>query len=437
MVAETVRITPSDKVAEEWSPPLMEVSCVFILQNLSNKSLDLVVGFPFESDFGDSYRAIGEEEVLEMLREQNWKPGAKTEPLEGMNFRAEVDGKPVPVEFKEGAPSPDDRLLYWPIIATWKMSFKPGQALRLVNTYTTGWDYIGSDFGMTDSLTYITRTGALWAKSIGSALIEITVPPGLPGPEFSDTMSAFWDYTPGARVQGRTLTWEFSDWEPGEDIRVSVEHRDNFTVNESLAYAMGCCGLDSICRRLDWRQGYIYASFLSFLAEQYVPVMPPSLSLKVLRNLPFALAGHEFSDPVLMEIFPWGTKKVSWDDLSPKERDRVNLVKGLEKGVEANRKKADEAGYTRFLPMFALKTGWDESDISLYEGDPGAERAYLVLLENLEAAVAGKAIKDEDVAAFYELTGWYVKGEKSAYAARIKPVPAKDVTEYEVRKGYR
>ena len=431
MVAETVLVAPLEKPSPVnwWYPPLMEVHCVFILQNLSDKPVEITVGFPFEKEFGDFYRTVEDEEILEMVKE-NWKPGDTVSVPEGFGFTAEVDGKGVPVQFKKGAPNPRDKLLYWPIIATWKMSFGPGQKKRLVNTYTTGWDGIGGFDGIKDSIKYITRSGALWAGSIGEAIISITVPDEMFSPCFSDTLCAVWNFSVVPETDGRTFTWVYRDWEPDEDISLSVSY---YRPVDALVELYVCGEPDNLVSRLDWRKDALYPGFLDILCENYMPLAPPGLSLRILRNLPFAAEGHGFNDPALSQIFPSGDRKLSLDDLSPQDRKKVEVVKSLEEELARARAVSDSLGYTAFLPLFALRRRWDKKDLALYQKDPELQQKYLFLLENLEAAVAGTKFKDPGLDAFFRLTGWYVPGKVSAYGKLIKPIPAKEVIQY--RKG--
>ena len=431
MVAETVLITPSAQPSSPDDKPwdLMDVRCVFILENITKEPLEITVGFPFESEFGDFYRTIEDEEILEMVKKE-WNPGEEVEPPESLRFRAEVNGKTIPVEFKKGAANPQEKLLYWPIIATWKMRFAPGERVRLVNAYTTGWDGIGSYRGIVDSITYITRSGALWAGDIGSAVISITVPEALPLPCFSDTLCAAWDFSGLPEIRGRTLTWTYRDWEPSEDISLRIWY---YNPEDAILEAYIFGEPDSLISRLDWRKDALYSSFLDVLSQADALLIPPQVSLRVLRNLPFAAHGHQFSDPFLSDIFPWGDRKVSLGDLSPQDRKRVDLARSLEEELALARRVSDSLGYTPFLPMFALKTSWSKGDLALFHGDPESESKYLFLLENLGAAVAGERFKDKGLDAFFRLTGWYIPGKASAYGKLIKPIPAREVNEY--RRG--
>ncbi|MGC8894069.1 MAG: hypothetical protein ACP5QG_04395 [candidate division WOR-3 bacterium] len=107
MVAETARITPSEKSIEWYY--LMDVQCV---------------------------------------------------------FRAGVEGKPVPVKFKNAEASPQDKLLYWPIIATWNMSFDPGEKKRPINTGPGGMAYRETPDKVV--ITYWLEPGALRPREQGS-----------------------------------------------------------------------------------------------------------------------------------------------------------------------------------------------------------------------------------------------------------------------------
>ena len=130
MEAESVSIVPTGNMIY-YNAPEMMVTCVFYLRNLIDQPLDVSVGFPFE----DSIVA-------------DW-----------IQFRALTDDEEYDITYERGLVNRD---IFWPLIACWDMHFEPGETLRLVNTYYTGWNYFWYDHFMA-SFTYIVRSGALWA----------------------------------------------------------------------------------------------------------------------------------------------------------------------------------------------------------------------------------------------------------------------------------
>lgn len=182
MVAETIRVQPR----EEW----WDVQCIFVLKNTGERK-DVQVGFPDQT---------------------GWEPGAELKNGTIRNFRCFVDGKEVTVEHKKGIQNPLNPELQYPFAYVWKMYFKKGQKRIVKNTYTFGGLHIA---GGDEVLTYVLKTGALWKDKIQEA--DIIFDLGQHDPGFATSIKPL-----GYRIEGHKLYWTFKDFEPKEDLEISL-----------------------------------------------------------------------------------------------------------------------------------------------------------------------------------------------------------------------
>jgi hypothetical protein len=182
MVAETIRVQPGEN---RW-----DAECIFVLRN-TGKEMEVQVGFPDQT---------------------GWEPEA--EPKNGTirNFRCYVDGREITVEHKKGIGNPLNPELQYPFAYVWKMHFKKGQKRIVKNTYTFGGLHIA---GGEEVLTYVLKTGALWKDKIQSA--DIIFDLGQRDPGFASSIKPS-----GYLTAGHKLHWVFKDFEPKDDIEISL-----------------------------------------------------------------------------------------------------------------------------------------------------------------------------------------------------------------------
>ncbi len=182
MVAETIRVQPGEN---RW-----DAQCIFVLRNTGEKT-EIQVGFPDQT---------------------GWEPEA--EPKNGTirNFRCFVDGREVTVEHKKGIQNPLNPELQYPFAYVWKVSFKKGQTRIVGNTYTFGGFHRANG---DEVLTYVLKTGALWKDKIREA--DIIFDLGQHDPEFASSIKPS-----GYLTVGHKLHWVFKDFEPKNDIEISL-----------------------------------------------------------------------------------------------------------------------------------------------------------------------------------------------------------------------
>lgn len=194
-----------------WGEPGL-ATCRYHLRNLGPRARRLEVAF-----------------YVETLEHGNEKPrfGARH------GFRVWQDGRELPVRVQ----AVDRRR--WAAVArarvdslpTWTMTIPAGGDSHLEMSYSVGWSGGGehaSHFGW--GLTYHARPAGLWAGVIERATFEVRLDDATladiaatrrwPGGRCAITASP-----PGFVSDGRTLRWAFADWDAGQDIRVSVDHR--------------------------------------------------------------------------------------------------------------------------------------------------------------------------------------------------------------------
>ncbi|HUV39103.1 MAG TPA: hypothetical protein VMY39_05785 [Planctomycetota bacterium] len=126
------------------------------------------------------------------------------------DFARTVDGKPVKVDKVPG------KEYSWAS----KIDFAPRQERRVRVTYTAFAESTGGNLG--GYWAYILQTGAHWKGKIGKAVIRVhfpeEMPPGGKGPFSFDAVNI----TPEEyRIDNRTAIWEFTDFEPSEDICIT------------------------------------------------------------------------------------------------------------------------------------------------------------------------------------------------------------------------
>lgn len=412
MTAETVLVSPTGGLIDGFLPE-MRVECVFHLLNRSDQAVNVTVGFPIDAIFGDSYTVFPDSMLVAMLdslhAHEGRKPwfltgpgdGADALPPEAMDFTASVNGSPVEVAFRACAYSQEEALIRDPIAAVWPMRFKPGESLRLVNTYTTSWSYFGGFSHSSWSLSYIVTTGSTWLDPIGTALIRFTIPESLPVPGISPEHAACWRWSGTPVVAGRTVTWSMRDWEPTENLVLTVTCQDLHDWNYE-----GAVDPVELSSMVTWE-----ADALLFTAGAYLKdllwgdPLPPGTVLQILKALlesDTAVAASSGAFYLAQpRAVPRGLQGEGWRE----------AVRGAEAALASDAALVRREGLEGFIPLlYLLRLSW--SDLDMYHGMPELEEKWLRLLLHLEAACSGDPIGDPGVQAAYRLTGWYNPGSR-------------------------
>jgi len=409
MAAESVSISPAEgphspyDLGWDWLP-MMDVRCVFYLVNLTDASQDVTVGFPLDARFGDAYTTMTDSMLVAMFdslyADEERKPWFETGPSEGsdasdlvppeLRFRAEVDGEPVDVFYRTCAWSLDDSMIWGPVMAVWRMSFAPGDTVRLVNSYRTSWDYSSGGPDAWYRMAYIVTTGANWSGTIGSAVITMEVPGILAVPQWNDTLVASWSWT-GAPVvdeASRTLVWEYRDWEPMENLELTIR-----TFGEG-GYWYETVDPFEMARMITWTGDSLLASAQAFITGRltWIDRLHALHLLHIVQDVHAVVEGVEPPHPEAMSYF----------DLSvaggalPSRLD-ASVIGEVERRIESDMATADETGYLRFLPMLILMNPRMPWDPDMYAAMPEVQERYHGLLQAL--AAAGKGLPTGDPAA--------------------------------------
>jgi len=426
MAAETVSIVPSEGLHQYFDSrgwlPMMEVRCTFELVNLTDEEQYISVGFPLDAKFGDSYTTFSDSMLVVMLDssyayEQNppwWKGNASSgvdasdRISDDLDFRTRVNGEEVPVYYRTCARSLEEDLIWQPVVAVWRMRFQPGETVILENTYNTSWDYYAGGPWGTYSVNYILTTGGTWQGSIGDALISLTLPDDLPEPGLSDTLAVYWDWTGSPEVHGREVTWHYTDLNPDENLRFSVntEQRVDFWENR--------LNVEEFYNAVRWTEEELLYTSYSYLSSSlsWQSRFDSVLQLRILETVPYLINGHAAPNDLPVHQFELPVQ----DGIAQLEEEHLQAleaVAAVRSSMEQNLDIVEQCGYLEFLPMFSNRYSWSSGDLDMFRGMSSREAEYLILLENLGAARRGERIMDLRVRAFYELTGWYHEGHES------------------------
>ena len=412
MEAESVSIVPTGNMIYDDTPE-MKVTCVFYLRNLTDQTLDVSVGFPFESFYGmHNYASRTDRHYDRVLEEMSGKEAGDV-PVDSMipdwfQFRAFTDSVEYGVTYERGNVNRDNRFIFWPLIACWNMHFQPGQAIRLVNTYNTGWNY-RSYANYTASLTYVVRSGALWAGRISDAVISITMPEEYPFFMLSDSVCAWVDWNGSPEVDGNRVTWHFTDWKPVEDLTITSS--GHLWVDER-GFDYGLHG-DDYCPFHEtelyshWTPEEIYPAALKVLncIESHLPA---ETIARLLENAVYGMSDMWSEKPhsYLSQVF-------SVNDHLPFDQEKLETARRLQRYFSECRTIMESAELDFLLPMTALRRDLDNVNLEMYCASPRNQAAYLILLENLEDAVQGRPIIDPALESLFWLTGWFLPGEVS------------------------
>jgi hypothetical protein len=296
------------------------------------------------------------------------------------------------------------------------MEFEPSETVRLVNTYYTCWDYISYREWKCHDFSYIARSGNYWNGSIGNAVIRLEVPDELPLPYIGRDHGAWWEWTGSPSVEGRTVTWSYSDWQPDQDLGVKVM-QSNFGAFE------GCQEFVFDPTPIVWTREGLVPSLKQTMGFRYhyPPMSNETMAAFAVAALS-ALSGREEpdrpryreTDPYLSYRFPGDrdayqsllimTGSQSFD------ASRLDLIDAWKEDLALYREAIMNSHFEELLPHLSNRRIWSHANLSMYSADPAAQLEYLLMLENLEPAQLGHPLRDPRIAALYELAGWYVEG---------------------------
>jgi len=391
MVAETVRI----KVKKETR---MEVEARFTFRNLSDRSVKVTMGFPFNENWGEMF----------WEEEESGGPNAK----DSLRFVSLVDGKEVKVRLRpdltesEKNPSWNKRFFF-----VWDVEFAPGQTRRLTTRYETDWDrWANVDGQFSYDLSYITTTGAAWAGRIGDAFISVEIPKRFPRPTWGDESIVYWKCSPGepsANPDSSRLVWHFTDWEPDADIHITIAGQEYSLYRYAMIEEICSLGVDRPLTEEDIR-------------KLFVPYgAPKRFGIRVLINTLYARAGHKFKDKdwdSAFKGFDWykPRKSLSLSDLPESYQKTVEAARRVDEEQKAIEEKVTHGPYGRFMNEFAVifyyPPYWnfgDENLARLLPLDREGKKVWLRLARNAFYARAGYDFEDPDLAEFFSVMPWY------------------------------
>lgn len=139
------------------------------------------------------------------------------------NLRVEIDGREVATEVRESAVHQDADAgpVNW---AVFPVTFRAGQPLEMVVSYTMNVLPYGKGYGAPLWVAYVLRTGAHWAGTIGRAEAVLAMDRPIRAEDIRSEENPFRITTPGWVLEDGALRWVWEDVEPDFDIHVVLEN---------------------------------------------------------------------------------------------------------------------------------------------------------------------------------------------------------------------
>lgn len=406
MVDEEVRVDAS--TAETFRYPYFsddqvpyQVFCRFHLKNLKPEKVDILMGFPFETQQG-----AGE-----------------------VQFKASLDGAGVQTVRQ-------DSISGYSFAYTWKVSLGPLQDKNVYCFYRAYWSAM-SGRGEEYSLSYITHTGGLWAGTIEKADFYIKLPeksaPGLTvGKEGTKVGFSVYPADYVWDTKQHEIVFHRTNWKP----KPRVENRRYYMgfPRESdddllLSYSRSVC--DSLEEFFSLKE--YEGDTRLYVPKDFDPPYTRDIGdreysegstewnsrrlryLTLLRSEILARHGQTFSEPSLKSVF----EKCAWyrprgeaptDVLKDTEKKNLQGIDEEMSGTQKNLK-AITVGYADLLPVFrsapyrGAEHLYQESDLIKYP-DEGKNKIYTMLLKNEIFARHGHFFKT-DLQKFFGSLPWY------------------------------
>ncbi|MEM1049422.1 MAG: YARHG domain-containing protein [Pseudomonadota bacterium] len=177
------------------------------------------------------------------------------------------------------------------------VTFAPGETVEIEHTYRHG---LSEHINGGEDLTYITRTGALWAGAIGSARFRIRLPfrPwGMVLGDWADSLSGFAASSDANGAQTE-LTFTRTEWEPAGDMRLAFG--PGLATLDTTALIAGCPA------PMDIFDSEVAPDSVDSAALQKAVSGLSDEKLRLCRNAVFARHGRAFKDASLNEFFYGG-----------------------------------------------------------------------------------------------------------------------------------
>ena len=420
MVAETVRVKAKKDTR-------MQVEARFTFKNLSDKSVKVTMGFPFNENWGEEF----------------WEEGSgKSTTRDSLRFVSLVDGKETKVRLKEDVtkneqnPSWNRRFFF-----VWDVEFTPGQTRKLTTRYETDWDrWHNVDDQFAYTFTYITTSGAAWAGKITDAVISVEIPKKLMRPTWSEESVIYWKFSPSepsASPDSSRLVWHFTDWEPDRDISVTIAGQGYRQYRYMMIEEICSLGVEEPLTDEDIR-------------NLFVPYgLPKRYAIRVLINTLYAMAGHKFKDKdweAVFKDFDWykPRKNLELKDLPENYQKTIEAARRVEEEQKAIEERVKKGPYGRFMSEFAVMffypPYWNfrQEDIGRYlPSDTAGQRAWLRLARNAFYARAGYQFEDKDLAEFFSVMPWYNPGMDFEGLGPDEAEAVLNIMKYEEEKGFR
>lgn len=313
------RMAAEDIVIEEFVAKndnrRWRVKATYTFENPTDETLDVTMGFP------EAYCP----EEMECLSPDHKHLFA--------DFKTTVDGKPVKTRTGSVSRADADWAPELGRVHLFDVKLKPKSKTTVVHTYHHGWS---GTAGGPNTLSYITRTGALWNGPIGQARFTIRMrerPWSLVYPN-TYTLTHYASRPEDKRTT--EIVFEQTNWTPTQNLELSF--------GTALSTSFGPCPqADSAALQADLAEPTLAHAQLDFGDLN-------DADLRLCRNLPFAHHGYVFNDQALNERFYTAPEPVSGffdDDDEPKTFIRVGFRRNP--NFDASTLSAEERGYIKLV----------------------------------------------------------------------------------------
>lgn len=288
-----------------------KVTAIFTFENVTDKRVEIKMGFPFRK--GDDPRDASTFEEGEL----------------DLKFIVRVNKSDVPVTkmavadtYRQKTGEKYDFMYTWPIV------FQPKEKKVVECSYNVQW---ADELGLYGGFTYIAKTGALWNSTLDYADFFIA----LDSATYRDFKSGKYDFKispPGYKLKAQVLEWHFTNWKPNTDFTVSY---DRILQNEDPAIVRTMIDKFQVKNKYDGDKKYYTVEDLKYYNVIQDDVYN-RFYIKVLRNEIYARHGKIFKSENLRTVFTsqsWYKPNPNFSEsmLNEYEKANVNFILNYEK----------------------------------------------------------------------------------------------------------
>ncbi len=218
----------------------------------------------------------------------------------------------------------------------------------------------------------------------------------------NDTLLVSWDWRGGPDVElaARTLTWEYTDWEPEENLTFRVHTLEDAGIEWDRLSA------DRMYEALVWIPDSLLSSAQVFITSELGWNAPfhAELILHLAEAVPYIVNWMSPPDPLILRYFHNYDFVQYPVEMQPEDLEKLEVVRKVAEGLMADIDLVEEAGYSSFLPMFRYRWNWDEDLSGMWVSHPETSEVFAELLHARLGIEEGLLPDKPALAAFFRLT---------------------------------